>query len=312
MVPQLGNDSRSKLGGLGGLAALAGITLDANQGAEMLPIMYPQILNSIPFQIELMKTLLNFRKRQEPITVFDYFTKYKKPSAFAVIKKYSVGLPVVIIDAINGKPAAPTLPGDSTNYPIQLNENQITVQRTLEQLISLEVNSKDNYLTLTTRMPEPMAAAQLAQKAQNLLRIYITEYKIEKAKVNLNFIQGSYNDAKAEFENAQVSLAEVTDRNKNLKSGLPRIETDKIQTRYTITFNLFQESAKQLAQAKLQLKQDTPVFTIIQPVSVPFEKSKPNRTLILFISLFLGGVFGIGIVFGREFISTLKKNWNEK
>ena len=161
-------------------------------------------------------------------------------------------------------------------------------------------------------MPEPMAAAQLAQKAQNLLRIYITEYKIEKAKVNLNFIQGSYNDAKAEFENAQVSLAEVTDRNKNLKSGLPRIETDKIQTRYTITFNLFQESAKQLAQAKLQLKQDTPVFTIIQPVSVPFEKSKPNRTLILFISLFLGGVFGIGIVFGREFISTLKKNWNEK
>lgn len=312
MVPQLGNDSRSKMGGLGGLAALAGITIDANQGAEISPVMYPQIVNSIPFQLELMKTLFNFQKHKEPISAFDYFTKYKKPSAIAIVKKYSVGLPGMLIDAINRKPEIPTLTGDSTNYPIQLNEDQLTVQKTLEQLISLEVNSKDNYLTLKTRMPEPMVAAQMAQKAQNLLRVYITEYKIEKARANLNFIQGSYNEAKAEFEKAQVSLAEVTDQNKNLRSGLPRIETDKIQTRYTITFNLFQESAKQLAQAKLQLKQDTPVFTIIQPVSVPTNQSKPNRPDILLIWLFLGCFAGIGIVFGREYIGTLKVKWNEK
>ena len=312
MVPQLGNDSRSKFGGLAGLAALAGLTLEANQGAEMSPTMYPQIVNSIPFQLELMKTLLNFRNHQEPISLFDYYTKYKKPTVFAVARKYTLGLPGVLIDAIKGKPGLPSLPGDSTNYPIQLNESQVRVQNALGQIVSLVVNSKDNYLTLTTRMPEPMVAAQLAQKAQNLLRIYITEYKIEKAKINLNFIQGAYNDARDEFEKAQMNLSEVTDGNKNLRSGLPRIETDKIQTRYTITFNLFQESAKQLAQAKLQLKQDTPVFTIIQPVSVPTEKSKPNRAMILFIFLFLGGVSGIGIVFGREFLGTLKERWNEK
>lgn len=312
MVPQLGYESRSRMNGLGGLAALAGITLDANQGAEMSPIMYPQIVNSIPFQLELMKTQLNFQKHPEPITVFDYFTKYKKPSAFTIVKKYTVGLPGMLIDAIKGKSGTPTLTGDSTNYPIQLNEEQISVQGALAEQVSLEVNNKDNYLTLTTRMPEPMVAAQLAQKAQNLLRVYITENKIEKARANLNFIQGSYNEAKTEFEKAQISLAEVTDLNKNLRSGLPRIETDKIQTRYSITFNLFQESAKQLAQAKLQLKQDTPVFTIIQPVSVPIAKSKPNRPMILLIWLFLGGVAGIGIVFGKELFATLKEKWHEK
>jgi len=48
-----------------------------------------------------------------------------------------------------------------------------------------------------------------------------------------------------------------------------------------------------------------------EPVTIPSEKSKPNRTLILFIWLFLGGVIGAGIVFGQGFIEPLKKKWME-
>jgi len=64
-------------------------------------------------------------------------------------------------------------------------------------------------------------------------------------------------------------------------------------------------------QAKIQVKKDTPVFTIIEPVTVPSEKSKPNRLMILFIWFFLGGVVGAGTVFGHGFIEPLKKKWME-
>lgn len=161
-------------------------------------------------------------------------------------------------------------------------------------------------------MPEPLVAAQLAQKAQDLLQRYITEFKIEKAKANLDFIQGRYNETKSEFEKAQVSLATVNDKNKNFTSGLPRIETDRIQTRYTIAFSLFQELAKQLEQAKIQVKKETPVFTIVEPVTVPSEKSKPKKAMIVAIWIFLGGIIGTGIVFGKGYIGTIKKKWNDE
>jgi LPS O-antigen subunit length determinant protein (WzzB/FepE family) len=311
MVPQAGGEGQSKLGGLGGLAALAGINVSMSQGAELSPLVYPQIVSSIPFQLELMNTSLDFQDYPKPITLIDYYTKYSKSSVLGTLKKYTIGLPRVLISVIKRKPKELVLPGDSSNQPILLKADQKSVKDILDNIVSLEIDTKVGYITLKTRMPEPLAAAQLAQKAQALMQRYITEFKIEKAKADLLFIEGRYNEAKIEFEKEQVSFALVKDRGKNFTSGLPQIESDRIQTRYTIAFGVYQELAKQLEQAKIQVKKDTPVFAIVQPVTVPTEKSKPNRSIILFLWIIFGGVFGIVIVFSKENINIIEKKWNE-
>lgn len=311
LVPQVGNDNQSKLSGLGGLAALAGINIDMNQSSELSPLVYPQIVSSTPFQLELMNTPLNFQDYPKPITLIDYFTVYSKPSVLGTVKKYTLGLPGVIIKAIKGKSKEIKLPADSAKLPIVLTENQVIVQKALDGMVTLDLNQKEGYVTLTAQMPEALVAAQVAQKAQNLLQRYITEFKIKKVKANLNFIQQRYNETKSEFEKAQVSLAIAGDRNKNLTSGLSQIESDRIQTQYTISLGVFQELAKQLEQAKIQVKKETPVLTIIEPVTVPSERSKPNKVLILAIWVFLGGVVGLGLIFGKKYLSGIKEKWNE-
>jgi len=313
MVPQVGGESQSKLSGLGGLAALAGINFSMSQGNEISPMIYPQIVSSIPFQLELMNTTLCFQEYPKPITLLDYYSKKSNPSVLGTIKKYTIGLPRVLIREIKGKPKELVLTGDLlANQPILLTKDQFTVQKILDGTVILDLNTKEGYLTLTTKMPEALAAAQLAQKAQTLMQSYITEFRIQKVKADLNFIQGRYNDTKAEFEKAQVSLALVNDRNKNFTSGLPQIEADRVQSRYTIAFSVFQELAKQLEQAKIQVKKETPVLTIIKPVTVPSEKSKPKRSIIIFIWLCIGGVIGTVIVFAKEHIGPIKEKWNEK
>ena len=313
IVPQMGNDSQSKLGGLSGLAALAGININMNQASELSPLIYPQIVGSIPFQLELMNTPLNFQDYPKSITLLDYYTKSGgTTSLIGTIRKYTIGLPGVLIKAIKGEPKELRLPSDSTNLPILLTSDQFKVQQIIDKLVTLDLNSKEGYILLTTRLSEALAAAQLAQKAQTLLQRYITEFKIEKGKADLSFIQGRYNEIKTEFEKAQVSLALVNDRNKNFTSGLPQIEADRIQTRYSIAYSVYQELAKQLEQAKIQVKKETPVFTIIQPVTVPSLRSKPKRTTILVIWIFLGGITSTIIVFSRDFITSNKKKWKEE
>jgi len=311
MVPQTSGKS-SSLGGLGGLAALAGIDLSsANQGSDMSPILYPKIVSSIPFKLELMNTPIKFKEFDKPISLFDYTIKHKKKSVLGTIKKYTIGLPGVIMLAINGKGNLLELPKKMSDQPILLSEDQYKVSKALDEIISLEVEPKQGYLTLTVTLSEAIAAAQLTKKAQELLQQDITDFKIQKAKEDLEFIQGRYNEAQAKAEGYQINIAQRTDQYKNLTSTVPQVQTTRVQTKYGIASTVYQELAKQLEQAKIQVKKDTPVFTIIEPVSVPFERSKPNRPMILMICTLLGGIIGLSTIFGKRLIADIKKDWKE-
>jgi len=312
MVPQTSGKS-SSMGSLGGLAALAGIDLNsASQSGDMSPILYPKILSSIPFKLELMNTPVQFKDFEKPISLFDYIAKNKKTSTLGTLKKYTIGLPGVIALAIKGEKPKPELPKRVRNQPIMLTEDQYRVSKALDNIISLEVDAKQGYLTLTVVMPEALVAAQLAQKAQELLQQNITDFKIQKAKEDLEFIQGRYNEAQAKANGYQINIAQKTDQYKDLTSAVPQVQATRVQTKYGIASTVYQELAKQLEQAKIQVKKDTPVFTIVEPVSVPLEKSKPNRPLILLTWIFVGGIIGTGIVFGKGFIAGAKKRWKEE
>jgi len=70
--------------------------------------------------------------------------------------------------------------------------------------------------------------------------------------------------------------------------------------------------AKQLETQRLQVKKDTPLFTVLQPVSIPLEKSAPKRALILSVYLFLGFVLSLGYVLVKKYLISFKKEWGLK
>lgn len=312
MVPQLGD--KKSTGGLSGLAAMAGINLGSMGGGEVLaPTIYPKILASVPFKKELMKTPLTLEGKRAPVTLFDYYTKdeYQKFNLLQTIKKYTIGLPGVIISAIRGIDTT-KVEGGNVDQAIQvLSFDEKNVAERLSQLVSLNVNDKDGYVQLSASMPEPLAAAQLAQQAQNLLQQYITEFKIEKAASNLEFIQQRYNEAQRDYEAKQLDLAQFVDANRNFSSAKAKIQEEKLRAEYTMSNSIFTELAKQLEQAKISVKEDTPVFTVVEPVVVPSERSKPKRGLICVLFTFLGIFAGVGFVLGLPFVANVfeKENW---
>ena len=69
-----------------------------------------------------MQTPLNFKDIDQPVTLYDYYTEYNKPSVVNYVLKYTIGLPGVILKAIKGKPGEET--GSGPNGPIRLTEEQ--------------------------------------------------------------------------------------------------------------------------------------------------------------------------------------------
>lgn len=306
MVPQ---SSDKKMGGsLGGLAAMAGINLGDMGGGEVLsPKMYPKILSSVPFQKELMQTEIKFEEYEQPVKLIDYFTdkKYQKFSLGGTIIKYTIGLPGVIVNAIRGVQVNEPVVLHSASVIQSLTKEEKACVDILKGKLNLVVNDKDGYVQLNANMSEALAAAQLAEKVQIMLQKYITEFKIEKVQSNLDFVQERYDEAKRDFEQIQEERAVFKDANKNIYSAKALTESEKWDTRYNLALNVYTELAKQLEQSKIQVKETTPILTIVDPVTIPNERTKPKRILILTLFTFLGGFVGVGIVLTLPVIANI-------
>ena len=304
MVPQIGEKTTG--GNLSGLAAMAGINLGSNSGGDVLmPNVYPKILSSVPFQKELMQTEIKFEDYEQPVRLLDYYTgeEYRKFSLLGTIKKYTIGLPGLILGALSKEEATPGLPDSASSGIQSLSKEEDDCMKILANLVTLTVNDKEGYITLSASMPEPVAAAQLAYKVQVLLQKYVTEFKIEKARANLEFIEERYADAKSEFERKQEELAEFRDANRNFASAVAKTTEERLSNEYAVVLGVYSELAKQREQANIQVKEDTPIFAVVEPVTVPTERSKPKRALICVAFTFLGGFCGVGLVLVLPFLA---------
>lgn len=301
MVPQ--NGETQNLGGLSSLASLAGVNLsNIGNEQELSPIVYPQVIGSITFQKELMKTQVNFSDIEHPITIFDYYSNdsYKKENAFV---KYTLGLPGIISEKLFGQ--RDTL--FNIKQYLTLNKKEKEVCKILNEKVQFKLDEKEGSITLSAFGPEPIVATQMVLAAKNLLQKYITEFKIEKAQINLEFIADRYNESKFEYEKCQSKLASYRDFNRNVISAMTKTQEEKLVNDYNLAYNIYSELAKQLEQAKIKVKDATPVFSVIQPAYVPIEKAKPKRILIIFVFTFFGVVFSLIYIFVKDLLRSIKK-----
>lgn len=308
-VPQTSEQGVSS--SMSSLAALAGINIGSMNGSESLsPAVYPQLLSNVDFLKELMYTPIKFEEWPEKVTLFDYYTneEYNKPSLAGTIMKYTIGLPGVIIHAIKGEPVQDSSAIMESGLPV-FTKDEYACKGIVEKLIKIEINDKDGYVQLSVDMPEPVAAAEVATAAFRLLEKYVTEYKIEKAKATLDYVNDRFAEAKADFEHKQQEYARFKDANRMLTTATSMITQDRLEQEYNLSNTIYTELARQKTQVELQVKENTPVLSVVQPIVVPFEKSKPKRAVILIAFTFLGGCIGCASVFGLDFIKHQGSSW---
>jgi uncharacterized protein involved in exopolysaccharide biosynthesis len=168
--------------------------------------------------------------------------------------------------------------------------------------VVVKVDEKNGYIALSASMPRPVMAAQVAAQAKRLLEKYITRFKLQKAQSNLNFIEARYEEVKADFEETRRALAAFRDANHSITSAVAAMRESSLENEYDLAFAIYSELARQREQARISVKEDTPVFTVIEPVTVPMHRSAPKRKIILAVSLVLGLAAGAGLVMLKEYL----------
>ena len=240
--------------------------------SEFPPTLYPQVVNGIPFQLDLLSSEITFDNNAS--NVKDYFLEKKSSfNIFGLIKKYTIGLPSLIL-------------GSLKNQEVQLVESEIfsvsdedqKLFDTLNEALSLSLNEKEGFITISFTDNNKNVAAQITQIAQNLLQEKIIEFKNKSSKEMLDFALKQYSEKKESYEKLQDERAIFVDKNINISSSLFQNKLSRLESEVNISESIVQQLASQVEQAKLQVNKDTPVFTTIKPVTIPFERSAPKRS----------------------------------
>ncbi|MDA7855429.1 Wzz/FepE/Etk N-terminal domain-containing protein [Cyclobacteriaceae bacterium] len=307
-----GKSNGSVGGSLSGLASLAGISLGGMSGgdSEIPPAMYPMVLNSIPF---LEKTLLlEVPLNGQNIVVKEYLLTqmhFKESNSFDFLnflKKYTIGLPALLKGKIFAKMNAP--PSAAENITIKrLTYEDEQLFNYLKELVTISVDKKEGFIKLSVQDKDPQVAAIIAQNTQHLLQQEVIDFKIKNAQELLTFTETLYTEKKAAFEALQDELATFRDQHQNISSGLFENKLSRLESELAITSAVNEELAKQVEQARIQVSKDTPIFTIIDPVVIPNQRTSPKRTLIVLGFTFLGFFLGLGYALIKEPFAAIRK-----
>ena len=310
ILPQ--SEEKSDLGGLSGLASMAGINLSSMMGNStgIQPDLYPKVIQSYPFLNDLVHQTYDFEDEPMPISIYDKFLKDTIPGIGNYLVKYTIRLPWTIKEAIMGEKQMVWEGNSDTSLKIKrMSEEEEKLFEKMMDRISIEVDQETGLATISAEMEEPLLTAQVAQKTMELLQKYIIEYKTSQARNNLEFIQARDDEKKKEFEKIRAAFFDYRNRNRNVVEERTDMRYQELSDAYNIASQVYQNLAEQLEQAEIAVKEDTPAFSVIEPVKVPIEKSAPKRSLIVVVSLFLGGFIGIGVIFGQMMVRKLKEAW---
>ena len=291
------SDPSKKMGNLGGLAAMAGINLNSSSGADAIsPDLYPDVVGSIPFLLDLFPVQVTNEKGDYSASLYDYMNEDQKSAWWSYVVQAPFKLLGVVKDLFSKEESASS--GELTSF--RLTKEQADVINALQQRISASVDKKTSVITVSVQMQDPLISANITQIVLEKLQGYITNYRTQKVKQDLEFTEKVFSEARESYYKAQRAYAAFEDANKNIISASYRTEQERLKNEMTLTFNVYNTLAQKLEQDKLRVQEQTPVYTIIQPATVPLKAASPKKPLILIGFVFLAIFGGIGYLFIKD------------
>jgi len=299
------SNAKSTTGNMGALAAMAGINLGSNTGEDALsPELYPDIVSSTPFLTELFDVEVQDLKGKYKTTLYDYLDEHQSSPWWSMI--FSAPFKAIgwTMSLFRDKPEE----GNNVLNPFKLTQDQAQISDALDKRISVSIDKKTGITSISVTMQDPLISATLTDSVMVKLQNYITEYRTNKARHDLAFTEKLFNEAKQDYFAAQQKYANYVDGNQSVTRQSMLTEQERLQNEMTLAYNVYNQVAQQLQMAKAKVQEITPVYTVVQPATVPLRPTKPNKIMILIGFVFLAGVASVGwILFVRDLIKGWKK-----
>ena len=292
LAPESGGGS-SSMGQLASLASSFGVSLGGggNTGGDAItPSLYPDLMKSTDFKTSLFPIKVQGKKDKTSITYYDYLkNEWKEPwwedffGLMAPEKKKDT-----LVNNFE-------LTGEQSRIAAMINKNVVCLIDKKTGLISIKVKTQDPYI-----------AALLADSVKTRLQDFLTEYRTQKSRHDLEYAEMLLRQAKKDYEHARQKYVEFVDANQDVVLESIRQKQTDLENDLQLQYNNYNTLCAQVLAYKAKVQEATPAFTTLQRATVPLAPAGPKRPQIVFVCLFLAALFiTIWILFKEHQIKSL-------
>ena len=304
--------SKSGGGGLSGIASMLGVGgFNMGSDADALNVtLYPDIVSSTPFILDLMDTPVSTIDEEQPdTTLVGYLKEYTSSSLMGTV----MSLPFKAIGGIMSLFKSEEEVKTDIINPFHLTQEQSQTVNGLKKMIVANVDKKTGVTTVSVTMQDPMVAAILTDTVIVKLKEHITKYRTSKAEEDCKYWEELNKIRQDDYYMKQKKYAEYVDANKNVVLQSVRIEQERLQNEMNLAYQVYSSVASQLQMAKAKVQEAKPVFAVVEPASVPLQPSGTSRKMILLGVVFLAvAAAAAWILFGQDLWKNLKEGLAEK
>ena len=243
---------------LSGVANLVGINLGSqNYGNEIPLSLYPKIFSTPQFKRGLLHEFIDMNNS---IKLHEYISN-----------KYN-------LDTINNE----------ISNDIRVSKTEESMFEIINSITQLSVNLDDGFVTISTNIDNAEHSAIISKKSREILQSIIIKNRIEKANQTLKFTEEQLQIKRKEFEDIQSKLSLFKDTNLNIVNNSYLSEQSELEAEFEIINSVVIELSKQVEEAKIQVKRDSPIFSTIKEVTIPNKRSSPKRKIIVLTFIVIG------------------------
>lgn len=298
---------------LANMAAMLGLgNLSGGSESDALNVLlYPDILASNPFALELYNMPVQPMDSEQPMELNKYLEKTKLPW-WKVIMGWPNRAVSGVLSLFKSETViqSDSLQTDTLN-PFMLTPIEAGKLGTIKASIMATVDKKTGVTTITVTMQDAVVAATVADSVVAKLQDYVTAYRIKKATVDCEYWKKLYKEKQEEYYEAQQNYAAYADGNKNLYTQQSKIDGERLVNEMNLAYQIYNQTATQLQMAQGKVQEAKPVFAVVEPATVPLKASAPRISIIIIGCLFLAFVGTAGwVLLGKDVWNAIKSTMN--
>ena len=315
LAPELGGkSSSSSLASAASMLGLGNLTMGGNDADALRVTLYPEVVSSLPFMVDLMDTPVQTKKGQKeelPMEPLDEVLRNGKKSLVGKVISFPFKVLGTVISWFKADEEEAADGVVKEVNPFQLTKKQAKIVTALRKQIITTVDKKTGVTSVAVTMQDPVVAAMVADTVILKLRQHITKYRTSKAQEDCEYWEQLYAQRQQEYYDAQQRYARYVDANKNVILQSVLTERERLQSEMNLAYQIYSNVATQMQMARAKVQEAKPVFAVVEPASVPLKSSGTSRKMIVLQWIFLA-VFATAawVLFGQDFWTKFKEGLN--
>ena len=169
----------------------------------------------------------------------------------------------------------------------------------LRNNILCNINDETGIIQLSVNTQDPLVATIMVDSVMMRLQNFVTQYRTNKARNDLNYYLTLEDSAKYKYDEAKMNYVKFCDSHNGVTLQSYISERETLENELQLAFNVYSQIKQQVQLAQAKVQEKTPAFTVIEDSSVPNKPVSPRKVLILFATVFVASLGLCGWIYFR-------------